>query len=495
MSTTLTRPAPDCLRRDAVSLPGVVAHAIAVIAPSMSGAFVTYLAAQKAGGATPLAFLFATLACLFIGGVVADFARRLPSAGSLYTYAVHGLGPAAGFVVGWCYAIGFAIGCPAILAGFGSFTALVATDNGAPYLLCQWWFWFGVGLALCFALSWFRIEFSTRAQLVLTAATASTLGLLALIVIGRGGAHGNTVTAFDPGTAGVSLPLVLGGMAFGVLSFVGFETAAALSEEARDPRRTVPRAVLGTVVLAGAFYLLIAYATSIGYGVREATTEWPASAGGLAALADRYASWLTDWVLLAGGLSALFCALGVHNTVSRTLYAMGREGVLPRALGRTHPRYATPHTAIVAHLVAIVGIAVAIVAGTDSGTRDALSASPGPLSAGFYLFAEGLTIVAPVALLCYLALSVAGLRVALTDRSDARRGARITVAMGAMAAAGAGFIGSLYYCFVASAPGGEVPGPYRAVPVVLTVVVLGGVAVCVALARRRALVGLGMVFQ
>src|ERR1700710_3244607 len=83
------------LRRDAVSLPGVVAHAVSVIAPTMSGAFITYLAAQKAGGATPLAFLLATIACLLIGLVVCDFAARLPSAGSLYTYAVHGLGPIA----------------------------------------------------------------------------------------------------------------------------------------------------------------------------------------------------------------------------------------------------------------------------------------------------------------------------------------------------------------------------------------------------------------
>src|SRR5258706_6581657 len=129
------------LRRDAVSLPGVVAHALSVIAPTMSGAFITFLAAQKAGGATPLAFLFATIACLLISSVMCDFAVRVPSAGSLYTFAVHGLGSVGGFVVGCAYTVGYAIGCPAMLAGFRVFTAQVAQHRSAPDLLCQWWVW------------------------------------------------------------------------------------------------------------------------------------------------------------------------------------------------------------------------------------------------------------------------------------------------------------------------------------------------------------------
>lgn len=496
--TLTTRPdeSPDRLRRDAVSLPGVIAHSLSVIAPTMSGAFITYLAAQKAGGATPLAFLLATVACILIGLVVCDFAARLPSAGSVYTYTVHGLGPACGFVVGCCYAVAYAVGCPAVLAGFGVFTATVAQNRGAPAPLGEWWFWFGVGLVIYWATSWFGIRFSTRAQLVLTAVTSATIGLLALIVIGKGGAHGNTVSAFDPGTAGVGWGLVLGGMAFGLLSFAGFETAASLAEETRDPRRNIPRAVLGTVLVAGAFYLLVTYATSIGYGVREATTAWPASGGGLAALAAEYAPWLTDWVLLAGGLCALFAGVGVHNTVARTLYAMGREGVLPRVLGRTHPRYATPHVAISVNLVLTATIAAVIIGATDQATRDAVGASPGRLAAGFYLFAEGLTVGAPLVLFCYSALCVAGLRFALSDRAPrSRRARRIAVSLGALAAALAGATGSLYYCFAEVAPGAGVPGPYRAAPVLLVTAVAAATARALVQRRRGALAGAGVIFE
>src|SRR6266568_2519000 len=194
----------DRLRRGAVSLLDAVSQSVSIMGPVVSAAFFSYLAAVKAGGATPLSFLLAMVGCLCIGSVVSGFALRLPSAGSLYTYAVDGLGSLVGFVVGWGYALAMAVYCPAALAGFGVFTAMVMGDLGAPGLLGEWWFWFAIGLALYFLLSWFGIAFSTRTQMVFTAATVATLGLLAVIIIGKGGAHGNTLDAFSPGAAGVS---------------------------------------------------------------------------------------------------------------------------------------------------------------------------------------------------------------------------------------------------------------------------------------------------
>ena len=336
----------DRLKKDAVGIADAMTHSITVMAPAMSGAFITYLAAIKAGGATPLAFLLATGSCLLIGGVVSGFALHLPTAGPVYTYTVKGLGAFGGFIIGAVYSVAFVIAEPAVLAGFTVFTSLVMRNIGAPELLGQWWLWFGFGIVLYFFLSRFAIEFSTRSQLVFTAATMATLLLLAVDITGHGGAHGNTLRAFSPSAAGVSWTLVLSGMAFGILSFTGFETAAVPGEETRNPRRATPWAVIGSVIVGGVFYVFVTYATSVGYGVREATTAWPTSAAGLSALADQYASYLGNWVLLAGGLSALFCGLGAHNTVTWILYVTGRDGALPRLLGRTHPLHQTPHVAI-----------------------------------------------------------------------------------------------------------------------------------------------------
>jgi amino acid transporter len=472
------------LRHDAVSFPETLAQSVSVMAPAMSAAFITYLAALKAGGATPLAFLLAMVSCLLIGGVVSSFALRLPSAGSLYTYTVDGLGSFGGFIVGWTYSVALVIAGPAVLAGFAVFTSLVMRDLGAPGLLGQWWTWFAVGVVLYFFLSWFGIEFSTRAQLVFTAATLATLLSLAVVIIGHGGASGNTLGAFSPAAAGVTWPLVFAGMAFGILSFTGFETAAVLGEETREPRRAIPRAVIGSVIVGGLFYVIVTYATSIGYGVREATTAWPQSAAGIAVLADRYASYLGNWVVLAGGFSALFCGLGVHTVATRTFFAMGRDGVLPSALGRTHRRHQTPHVAIVVNLALMVAVAAVIIGVTPQTARDAVGATPGPLSSGFYLFAEGLTIISPLVMGCYALLSIAGIRAAARTRRS-RGGRDGLIAAGALVASSIAVFGSLYYSFKEVAPGAGLPGPYRAVPVVAAAVVLTAGTVGLGLRRLR----------
>src|SRR5579884_1244566 len=138
MLTTEATPATgDRLKPDAISFPEPLAQSVSVMAPAMSGAFITYLAALKAGGATPLAFLLAAGGCLLVGGVVSRFALRLPSAGSLYTYTVDGLGSFWGFLTGCLYSAGLIIAGPAVLAGFSVFTALVMGNIGAPELLGQ----------------------------------------------------------------------------------------------------------------------------------------------------------------------------------------------------------------------------------------------------------------------------------------------------------------------------------------------------------------------
>jgi amino acid transporter len=483
------RPANDenRLRQDAISFPEALAQSVSVMAPAMSGAFITYLAAIKAGGATPLAFLMAMVSCLLIGGVVSSFALRLPSAGSLYTYTVDGLGSFCGFIVGSTYSLALIIAGPSVLAGFGVFTSLVMRNLGAPDLLGQWWLWFAVGLVLYFFLSWFGIEFSTRTQLVFTAATVATLLLLAVVIIGKGGARGNTLEAFSPGAAGVSWPLVFAGMAFGILSFTGFETAAVLGEETRNPRRAIPWAVIGSVIFGGIFYVIVTYATSVGYGVREATTAWPKSAAGLSALADGYASYLGNWVLLAGGLSALFCGLGLHTAATRTFYVMGRDGVLPQPLGRTHPRHRTPHVAIVANLALMLAVAAVIIGATSQATRNTVGATPGPLSSGFYLFAEGLTIISPLVMGCYALLSIAGIRSAVRTKTG-ERGLdvrRLAVPIGSLLASSVAVFGSLYYSFKEVAPGAGIPGPYRAVPLVAAAAVITATSAGLVLRHRR----------
>lgn len=480
------------LRREVLSLPDTLAQSVTVMAPAMSGGFITYLAAIKAGGATPLAFVLATLACLLIGTVVSEFARTIRSAGSLYTYTVHGLGPFWGFLMGWGYVFALFLAGPAVLAGASVFLSMVMVNLGAPNLLTHWWLWFGAGLAGWLALAYPGVRLTTRSSLIFTVAGMSVLGLLALTVILKGGAHGNGMAAFDPHAAGVGWPGVFGGVAFGILSFAGFETAANLAEETSRPRRNIPVAVIGAVVIGGLFYVVVTYATSIGYGVREATTQWPESASGLAPLADTYASYLTNLVLLAVAFDAFFCGLAASNAATRTMFAMGRDRILPRALSRTHPKYQTPYVALVAYLAGAVLFAVVLIALTSAATRDGIAGGGGPYASGLYVFVEGLSIITPPAMLAYALVSMAGIAYGMRNRKPALALASV----GALGGAGVAVFGSLYYSFVEAAPAG-IPTPYRVIPwVVLGWVLIGGlVAGWLRWSRRETWERMGTIFE
>jgi amino acid transporter len=316
---------------------------------------------------------------------------------------------------------------------------------------------------------------------------------LALVVIFAGGASGNGIEAFSPGAAGVGWPGVFGGVAFGILSFAGFETAANLAEETRQPRRNIPLAVLGAVGIGGVFYVLVTYATSIGYGVREATTEWPHSASGLAPLADTYASYLKELVLLAVAADAFFCGLALSNAATRTMFAMGRDRVLPAVFSRTHPKHRTPHVALFAYLAGAAVFTLVLLAITDRVTRDGIAGGSGHLAGGLYVFVEGLSLVTPLIMLAYALVSLAGILHGVRER----KAGLALVSIGGLGGAAVGVFGSLYYSFLETVPGAGIPTPYRAIPwVVFGWLLVGGlVAGWVRVSRRQTWERMGRIFE
>jgi len=483
----------ESLRAEQLTLVDTIAQSVTVMAPAMSGGFITYLAAIKAGGATPLAFLLATIACLLIGGVVSKFALDLRSAGSLYTYAVAGLGSFWGYLTGWTYGMGLWLAGPAVLAGSGSFMSLFMGGIGAPSFLQHWWLWFAVGLVGWFVLGYRDIRISTRVFLVFTSIGIIVLLLLAIVVIVKGGAHGNTLKAFSPSAAHVSWTDVFGGVAFGLLSFTGFETAAALAEETKRPRHSIPMAVMGAVLFGGAFYVVVTYATSIGYGVREATTAWPASASGLAPLASKYAHYLTNVVYLVVAVDAFLCGLGLSNAVTRMIFAMGRDRVLPGVFARTHPKYRSPYVALVAYVLVSILFPILLIALTSTSTIDALSGTKGSLAPGLYVFSEGLTIIPPPIMLGYVLLCIAGIARAARASSLSL----MLLAIGGVIASSIAVYGSLYFSFASASPGSPIPTPYAVIPWLVAGWIIIGAAVAIWLRRFRpsSWTGMGSVFE
>src|SRR5207302_9799247 len=148
------------------------------------------------------------------------------------------------------------------------------------------------------------------------------------------------------------------GMVFAVLAFIGFESAAPLGEEARNPRWTVPRAVVLSAIGIGLFYVFCSYAWVIGTGFGDFTKVATSSANPWRDLAIAF--WGGGWVLIFAAIvnSALANSNAGVNAASRVMYALGRNGVLPRAFAKTHPVHKTPHVALIAQT--ILGLAVSL---------------------------------------------------------------------------------------------------------------------------------------
>jgi amino acid transporter len=331
------------LRRGVVTAADATAHSLGVLGLALGVAFGTSGAAATTGITVPLAYLIAGLGCLCLASVIARFTRRTASAGGLYSYIAEGLGPRAGFIGGWLYAGGFAIGVSFVLVIASFFWS--AALNAHTGIGGGWYTWFFPLLGLVTVLALLDIRVSTRLQLVVTVAGVLAILVLAVAIVVQGGDDGLTAAPLDPGNAPSTSALFLG-VVLGFTAFIGFEAAAVLGEEARDPLRAITRAVLTTVLIALAYYVFVTWAMAIGFGAGNAAA-WAKDPAALDTLAVRYVGdWLATVIDFALAIGAFVGALAGLNLATRMLFAMGRDGALPSALGWTHPRRRTPWVAI-----------------------------------------------------------------------------------------------------------------------------------------------------
>jgi amino acid transporter len=211
-----------------------------------------------------------------------------------------------------------------------------------------------IGAAIVQVLNYFGIRVATRAMLAFAVIALVPMLVLAVAIIAKGGASGNTLSVFNPSTT--SLGTAFNGVLIGVTLFVGFEAAAALGEECRDPHRDIPRAVLLTIVAGGAFYVLMTYAISIGYGPHAvAKGAWAQDPAYIDTMATKYVgSWLAtilDFVIVLDGIAVM---LSLCVVVGHGLFTLARDGLVPKVFATTS-RFNTPW---VAHLMIVAAIGV-----------------------------------------------------------------------------------------------------------------------------------------
>ncbi|TML73017.1 MAG: APC family permease [Actinobacteria bacterium] len=335
----------DRLREHSIGLPQVIFQSITHMAPGAAVAYSIYISVPFSRQALALSVLLALVACMCAATAIGQLARLEPSAGGLYTYAARSLGPWAGFIVAWLFILFEPLVAPFLYLEFGWAMREVMGSEAGWHYTGQWWIWVLLMTIVVFLLTYRDIRLSTTAGVILGAFEITVFGALAIWML-LSNAGKLSGVPFNPNHAVGHWNGVFRGMVFAILAFIGFEAAAPLGEEARNPRRTVPIAVIGSAFAIGLFYVLCSYAWVFGAGVDNFVTQ--------ATGADPWRNlgkvfWSTGWIIvfLAICNSITANSNAAVNAATRVFYALSRNRLAPRALGRTHPDFKTPYIAIV----------------------------------------------------------------------------------------------------------------------------------------------------
>jgi amino acid transporter len=329
-----------------------------------------------AGAALVLGNVVALIGIIFVAFTVSQFAKKLPSAGGYFTYVSRSIGPKAGTYTGWTFFL-YSLVLPGevtiIWAGITQTLVLQYWHIHVSWIIFE-----ALILGVVGILSYTGVKRSARVAMI-----AGSIEILIFVALSIAWlvhpASPINFKPFLPSASPTGWSGVLGlGMVFGILNFVGFEGAAVLGEETVNPRRNVPRAVMGSAIAIGVLYVFVSFASVFGWGFNH-IAGFATNAAPYNVLASRV--WGPAWIFvyLAITNSSFACSMAIGNQASRVLYAMGRVELLPKALSRTHPKFRTPYVAIIAQVS--LTFAITLVAGLIWGTTD-----------GFGVLATTLTI-------------------------------------------------------------------------------------------------------
>src|SRR5271168_2788791 len=351
------------LRRDALSPLETLAQSVSTIAPTATPAATIPLVCALAGNGTWLAYLLATAAVLLVALCIAKYARYSSSPGSLYTYAHTVLPPWLAAVAAWSLLLAYVGTGSSVIAGFFHYANLLVHDltghftSGALLAIFV--------TAVSMAIAWRDIKISARLMLWIEAISVGTILIVVALVLFRHGPHLDVEQLHLHGMTGSGLRL---GLVLALFSFVGFESATTLGAEARNPLKTIPRAVIQSALLAGAIFVLCAYTEVLAF--RIAGQDLGTSQAPMHVLAEIGGLPVFGLIIDIGAMISLFaCTLACITAAARVLLLMAHNGLAHRTLRATHVRNETPGPAIVVAGLAVL-LPVAILAARGASGLD-----------------------------------------------------------------------------------------------------------------------------
>jgi amino acid transporter len=342
-SETKAPESADRLHRGALGLVDIAASTMANIGPAYSFYFSFGIIVTTAGIASPLTVVVAGVAIALLGNTLSQFSRAQPSTGGFITFVGKTFGGTSAVTTALLCGAGYIIAIASVLAICGGFLSIVLNFYlgwNVPWVIFSVLMTAGAivmmvrGVAVSTKLAGFFFGFEMLVLIVLSVA--------ALIK------HGGHLSGapFNPHNFAGGFSGAAAGFPLAVYLFIGWENSAALAEETGNPRRNVPRAVYLSIVLMVFTYLLLSYSTVSGFGYNlHALISAPSGIPSVD-LAHTIAPTLAVFVYLAGLTSTLGVLISAVNSQCRLIFNAGREGLLPRWIGKVHPTRRTPVNAI-----------------------------------------------------------------------------------------------------------------------------------------------------
>ena len=349
------------LRREVLSPMETLAQSVSTIAPTTTPVATIPLVCALAGNGTWLAYVLATTAILLVALCVGKFARYSASPGSLYTYASMILPPSLGATAAWSLLLAYIATGSSVIGGFYHYGNLLLRDamghgTSAAFLAL-------LVTAISIWIAWRDVKISARLMLWIEAVSVSFILIVVILVLVRQGRHLDWQQFQLRGMTGSGLRL---GLVLALFSFVGFESATTLGSEARNPLKTIPRAVIQSALLAGAIFTACAYAEV--FGLRSAGQDLGSSQAPMRVLAQVGGLPFLGLLIDIGALVSMFAGtLACITAAARVLLLMSHNGLTHEALGKTHVRNETPGLAILVTGAAAVLPAAILAARGASG--------------------------------------------------------------------------------------------------------------------------------
>lgn len=327
-----------------------IGQSLANISPTLTPALNVSAVVALAGQASWLVYGIATIALLLVGMNISTLASRFSAAGSFFVFISQAMGPMAGGIVGWALVAAYVGTAMALLGGLAIFVnnALAPAGLTLPASVI-----YIVSAVLVWYLAYRDIKLSSRISLVVEAVSITVISILVFMVFGHRVSapliHAQLALAGADGK-GMSEAIVLA-----IFSFVGFESAATLGKETRDPLKNIPRAIMQSMIGAGVFFMVMAFALMIDYKGNAQALGGDA-APLLTLLKALHMTRFATAIYAIASVSLFACVLASVNAASRLLFSMGRYNFIHRSMGLVHAGHKTPHVAVaISSALALVG--------------------------------------------------------------------------------------------------------------------------------------------